>query len=324
MEDYKEEIRNTRLHSLGSSDGKMLLQISRLGYVPKSSYKRMAVCKGLCEQEEIPYTDAVRAGDEIEMMIYNHLKATNPLCESNPLVVSKKYSQKFCTLISHPDIRIIDEDKKTITYIEIKASKYTAEQVRQEYKGQLYIHTLLAIEEARARGKEWKAKVKLAHYNTNDLDLSSAIDFMPERLSVRDVKMPKLYDMEETMHIVNDFLETFTEYYEGEEIDAEMLPVSVKSQFEDIAHVLVEIREREDKVNNFKAKLYEFMLDKGIKSIKNDVFTITRIDPTTSKTFNHKKYIDDMMREHPRKAKKLIAQYTTLQNRKGYALIKVK
>ena len=44
MENYKEEIANTRKGCLGSSDGKTLAQIATLGIVPKSAYKRMAGC----------------------------------------------------------------------------------------------------------------------------------------------------------------------------------------------------------------------------------------------------------------------------------------
>jgi hypothetical protein len=34
--------------------------------------------------------------------------------------------------------------------------------------------------------------------------------------------------------------------------------------------------------------------------------------------------MDDMAKEHPRKAKKILAQYTKTTQRKGYAQIKVK
>ena len=126
------------------------------------------------------------------------------------------------------------------------------------------------------------------------------------------------------MSIVNDFLETFTEYYEGDEIDANLLPATVKQQFEDIAVVLQDIKEKENKVAEFKEKLYKFMDGKDIKSISNEYFTITRVDPTVQKSFDGKKFLDDMAKDHPRKAKKVLAKYTKTVNRKGYATIKVK
>ena len=104
IQDYKNEIANTRKGCLGGSDGKMLAQIAALGYVPKSAYKRLAVCNGLIEQEEIPRTAAIVAGDKIEMAIYDHLTKKDPRYESNPLWVSEKYSTKNVKLIAHPDI----------------------------------------------------------------------------------------------------------------------------------------------------------------------------------------------------------------------------
>ena len=76
-------------------------------------------------------------------------------------------------------------------------------------------------------------------------------------------------------------------------------------------------------------KVYDFVRrqkeqDKDIKSIKNDMFAITRVDQTESKSFDGKKYMDDMAKEHPRKAKKILAKYTKTVKRKGYATIKVK
>ena len=75
VKDYKQDVAQSRVGCLGSSDGKMLAQICALGYVPKSAHKRLAICKGLIPQEEIPRTAAIKAGDEMEMLIYKHLAA---------------------------------------------------------------------------------------------------------------------------------------------------------------------------------------------------------------------------------------------------------
>lgn len=322
--EYKNEIKETRKGSLGSSDGKLLLSIATNGSVPKSALKRLAVCKGLIEQQEIPYTDAVRTGDEIELAIYEHLKATNPLCESNPLVVSTKYSRKNVRLLSHPDIRIKDDDNKVLTYIEIKASKYTTEQVRHIYKAQLFIHNMLAIEEAQSFGKDWKVRILLAHYSTDGLDLSHGCEFDPDRLNVKKVRIDRSYfDLCKTMDIVNAFLEDFNEYYEGDEVDATLLPDNVKTQFDEVANMLSEIKEREQKVDAFKRKLYDFMLEKDIKSIKCDAFSITRVDETIQKSFDFKRFLEDERTKHPRKTHTLEVKYEKETKKKGYALIKV-
>lgn len=323
---YKDDVAQSRVGCLGSSDGKMLMQVCSLGFVPKSAHKRLAVCKGLIPQQEIPRTSAIVAGDEMEMAIYRHLSANDPRYESNPKWVSEKYSYKNVKLISHPDIVLIDNARKTVFVWEVKTTKYSVADTRQTYKAQLFIHYLLAKEIAERMGKDWTVKIALVHYNTDGLDLTEGVTFDPERLTIKDVRFTStaFFDIHKAMSIVNDFLETFTEYYEGDEIDANLLPATVKQQFEDIAVVLQDIKEKENKVAEFKEKLYKFMDGKDIKSISNEYFTITRVDPTVQKSFDGKKFLDDMAKDHPRKAKKVLAKYTKTVNRKGYATIKVK
>ena len=328
--DYKQDVANTRVGCLGSSDGKMLAQIASLESVPKSALKRLAVCKGLIPQEEIPRTAAIAAGDEMEMLIYKHLSANDPRYESNPLWVSKEYSCDNVKLICHPDFVLKDDARKTLFVYECKTTKYGFNDTRTTYKSQLFIENLLAREIAREYGKDWTVKLFLVHYDTDGLDLpqliaDGALTLDLSRLTVREVRFTTggLFDIKKAMSIVSTFLDTFTEYYEGDEVDADMLPATVKTQFDDVATMLIEIKEREAKVNEFKEKLYQFMLDKNIKSIKNDAFSIVRVDPTVSKSFDAKKYVDDLTKEHPRKAKKLVAKYTKETKRKGYATIKV-
>lgn len=323
---YKDDVAQSRVGCLGSSDGKMLMQVCSLGFVPKSAHKRLAVCKGLIPQQEIPRTAAIVAGDEMEMAIYRHLSANDPRYESNPKWISEKYSYKNVKLISHPDIVLIDNARKTVFVWEVKTTKYSVADTRQTYKAQLFIHYLLAKEIAERMGKDWTVKIALVHYNTDGLDLTEGVTFDPERLTIKDVRFTStaFFDINKAMSIVNDFLETFTEYYEGDEIDANLLPATVKQQFEDIAVVLQDIKEKENKVAEFKEKLYKFMDGKDIKSISNEYFTITRVDPTVQKSFDGKKFLDDMAKDHPRKAKKVLAKYTKTVNRKGYATIKVK
>ena len=330
VKDYKQDVAQSRVGCLGSSDGKMLAQICALGYVPKSAHKRLAICKGLIPQEEIPRTAAIKAGDEMEMLIYKHLAANDPRYQSNPKWVSEKYSYANVKLISHPDLVLQDDARKILFIYEVKTTKYSIEETRQTYKAQLFIHYLLGKEITDKLGDGWQVKLNLVHYNTAGLDLAEALandalELDPSRLTVKEVRFTSsaYFDIKKSMQLVNDFLSTFVEFYEGDEVDANLLPAAVKTQFEDIAVVLQEIKDRENKVDEFKKRLYEFMVEKDIKSIKNDMFAITRVDPTESKSFDGKKYMDDMAKEHPRKAKKILAKYTKTVKRKGYAQIKV-
>lgn len=322
MENYKEDIINTRVGGLGSSDGKLLLQIAKLGFVPKSAYNRLAICKGLIPPQDTPTTSAMRLGDNVEMAIYESLKQGRE-CESNPLWRSNKYARKNFSLLSHPDIVFKDEEKKILYVVECKATHFDFEHTRHTYKAQLFIHYIIAQEKAKELGKDWKVKILLAVYDTNGCDEQTPFD--PNRLTVKETRISKNYfDIEKTLDIIDEFLESFVEYYDGEEVDGNLLPVQVREQFNIISNVIGEIKEREAKLEEFKKKLYDFMHEKGIRSIKNESFSFTKVEPTVQKSFDHKKFIEDEILLHPRKTKRLIAKYTKTTSKKGFVQIKVK
>lgn len=323
MEDYKEDIIATRKGCLGGSDSKMLAQIASLGCVPQSAYKRLAVCKGLIEPENIT-TKVMEFGNFIEQSIFDGLYEKDKRYQSNPCLVSKIYSTNEVKIIDHVDFFLQDDDKKVLYLYECKASKFTTEQVRDSYKTQLYHHFLLGKELANKLGG-YKVKVMLVHYDTSEVNLDDDWVFEPEKITIRAIKFSTpVFDMPSAVAIVSNFLVGFNEYYEGDEIDANLLPDKVKKEFDSIANVLTEIKERERVVDDFKKRLYSFMVEKNFKSIKNDMFAITRVDATESKSFDSKRYVDDLKKEHPRKAKKIISQYTKTSKRSGYVTIKVK
>lgn len=326
MENYKDNIKQTRLNSLGSSDAKMLATIAAQGVVPKSAYKRLAVCKGLIEQTDIPYTDAVRFGDETEQAIFEYLSQSNEGYESNPLWVSKTYSRKWAKCISHPDITRKDDKTKTLFVYEIKASRYTTEQVRQEYKFQLFHHWLLAKEKVKEYGKDWKIQLYLVHYQTEGLDLSQPQEFNVDRLAIKRVRFggAPLFDLNKAMDIVSDFLETFDFYSEGEEIQSEYLPEKVRQEFDAISTVLAEIKEREQKVSDFKQKLFQFMSEKDIKSIKSDLWSITRVDPTESVSVDYKAIFEKEFGGKPVKARRLQRDFKKTTKKKGFVKISIR
>lgn len=325
MEDYKQEIVNTRKGCVGSSDAKTLAQIANLGYVPKTAYKRLAIVKGLIEQEDGVYTKEMAFGDFVEQQLYNHLKSQDERYESNPLWVSKKYSRPNVKCISHPDIVLKDEVKKVLYVYEVKASKAQTKDVRSTYVAQLFHHNLLAKEKASEFGRDWKVRVRLVHYNTDGINLEDGFTFDIERVTIKECKFnASCFDLSKAMDCVNDFLTTFDSYYSDEEVDASLLPTHVQETLDTISNILLEIKEREQKVNDFKERLYKFLEEKQIKSIKSDFFTISRVDPTESVSFDYKKFLEDYERNHPYAAKKLKAKYERRTFRKGYATFKLK
>lgn len=324
MEDYKQDIISTRVGSLGSSDATMLARIADMGEVPKSAYKRLAVCKGLIENENTPITAAMAAGDEIENAIYKHISATDERYQSNPLWVSKKYSKHNVRLISHPDIVLVDETKKTIFIYEVKTTSDSVFATKDKYRAQLFVHYTIGKELANEH--KWRVKLYLLHYDTNGLDLSQGIEFDPQRLTKHEIRFTyPLFDIEKGMTIVSDFLDCMTEYYAGDEIEQQYLPEQVRCQFDSVATMVAEVKEREARIEEFKQKLYDWMLRHDIKSLKGDLFSITRVDAFTQVSVDYKTLFErEIAAKTPRKAKKMEAKYRNVKKRKGYVTIKEK
>lgn len=325
MNEQKQEIINTRKGCLGGSDARMLMSIADIGSIPNSALKRLAICKGLKEPEQFTNA-AMEFGNYIEECVFKSLHDADERWQSNPRIASEKYSRKNVKCIDHVDFLLQDDEKKELTLGECKATRLTFQQTRDEYIAQLYHHYLLGSEIAKKIG--YKVKVVLCHYLTDGVDVANEREFDPSRLTVKVLRnMDKLssqYKLAEAMDIVDKFLETFDSYYDGDEIPYELLPVIVKEQFDKVTELLTEIMQREDIVDKFKEKLYEFLLEKNIKSIKNDAWTITRVDASSTKQFNSKKYLSDFAAKHPRKFKKLREKYESVVNRKGYVKISIK
>ena len=322
---HKADVISTRVGCLGGSDAKMLAQIDSLGYVPTSAHKRLAVCKGLVGHESMT-NRAMEYGDFIEQKVFELIsKGDEEHYQSNPCWVSEKYSRNNVKCIDHVDVTCTDEESQTIYIWEVKASRYATNVVRQEYKAQLYHHTLFGRERCMALGRKWRCRVFLAHYNTDGVDLEQDFTFDESRLKIKEVKFNnRLFDMDKAMDLVDKFLEDFDFYSENEIISAQYLPEKIQAQFSSIADVMREIKEKEERINDFKRKLYEFMLEKGIKSVSGEDYTFSVVLPSQTTSFDARAYLAEMDEKHPRVAKKIREQFKKTTNKNGYLAIKVK
>lgn len=323
---YKQDIIETRTGNVGSSDAKMLEQIATTGQVPKSAYKRMAIIKGLCENPEIS-TPAMRYGDFVENEVYKHLQVSDSRWQSNPCIVSEKYSRPNCGCLTHVDFLLQDDKEKVLIIGECKGTKRSFDQTRSEYTMQLCHHYLLAKEYAKKLGG-YKVRVILCHYSTEGVDLDAPWEFDTSRLTVKYLrgleKASYGYPLEQAMDIVNDFLESFNFYTEEEEISYDLLPANVQTQFSEVANYLREIKEREAKVEDFKAKLYGFLSERNIKKIACDEFSFTVVQPTESVSVDYKAiFTNEIEKKRPYVARRLKEEYKKTTPRKGYVVVKV-
>lgn len=326
--EYKEDILSTRKGCVGSSDARMLMQIASLGSVPKSSYDRLAVVKGLTEAQEHAHSAAMNYGDEIEMDIYSYLSSAKngASYESNPRWESERYSRKNVKCIMHPDIVQEDKEKKILRVYEVKTSKYKTQEVRNQYRAQLFYESLLAKERAEKLGRGWQVQMYLVHYCTDGLNLEDDNAFDPQRMTIkRVVCQSHTFDLGKAMDTIDSFLETMTpEMVADNVIDAEYLPVEVRNQFTDIAIALREIKAREAKVEEFKKKLYSFLSIRGVKKVKCDSFAFTLVEPTQSVTFDAKKWWEEYSANISEKeVEDIRSKYNKTINKNGYVKITV-
>ena len=325
--EHKKEIIESRVGALGGSDATLLQQVDKLGYVPHSAYKRLAICRGIILPDSTKTSRAMEFGNFVEDNIYVMLSENKSGFESNPRWVSKKYSKRNVQLICHPDIVWFDNENKTLWVYEVKATKLGLKTTKETYRGQLFVEWELAKEIAKELG-DWKVKLALVHYDTEGVDLDEEFEIHTDRISITNVSFKggarSFIDLDKAMNIVDEFLSTFNTYYTEDEIDSRYLPEDVKHEFDTITQLLSEIKEREKRVEDFKSKLYSFMLEKEIKSIKNEFWTITRVDGSEMKTFDGKRFIEDYISKHPNKGRKLAAEYSKTIQRKGAVQIRLK
>jgi len=77
------EIEQTRIGGLGSSDAKMVARIGRTGVISDTAKKRIAIMLELDEQIKFS-TAATEMGHQVEDWIYEEMKALNESVVSNP------------------------------------------------------------------------------------------------------------------------------------------------------------------------------------------------------------------------------------------------
>lgn len=316
--DYKNDIINSRIGSLGSSDGKVLAAIAKNGCVRRGQVERLAIAKGLYERPNITNI-AMQYGDFIENMIYDSLVQVDERWESNKCFRSQKYGREGLGLLVHIDFSLFDEsrDKPLLLWVECKATTTDIEQTYKDYKEQLYVEYVLGKELAEQLGADFK--LELCHYDASvmfedESQLQFAFD--PDKISRKKVIFKKpVFDISSGMDIAAQYVSEMTEY-KREEIDWDYLPAEVQEQMKQVNNILVSIKEKQDSIEEFKSRFYDFLCKNEIKSVKTPYFTISRVDESVSIQFDKVRFTA----EHP----ELAAKYQRAVKKKGYVLIKTK
>ena len=315
---YKDEIISSRVGNLGGSGARILAAIAKNGCVQRAQVERLAIAKGLYERPNITNI-AMQYGDFIENMIYDSLVQVDERWESNKCFRSQKYGREGLGLLVHIDFSLFDEsrDKPLLLWVECKATTTDIEQTYKDYKEQLYVEYVLGKELAEQLGADFK--LELCHYDASvmfedEFQLQFAFD--PDKISRKKVIFKKpVFDISSGMDIAAQYVSEMTEY-KREEIDWDYLPAEVQEQMKQVNNILVSIKEKQDSIEEFKSRFYDFLCKNEIKSVKTPYFTISRVDESVSIQFDKVRFTA----EHP----ELAAKYQRAVKKKGYVLIKTK
>lgn len=272
MEDYKEEIISSRQGFLGGSDANILSKVSALGSVPDSAKARLAIVRGLVESKDNFTTSAMQIGNNVEQLIYEMLKSQDDRWQSNPRIESKKYKYKNVGLLVHIDYMLVDNDKKTVTWVENKCTNKDIDAARNTYNNQLFIESILGKEYTESLGSGWKFKLLLSHYPSMNFDGR----LEPNKIVLKNIRFNKpLFNVNKAMNIINDYLENLNEYAERDIVpmQSSLFPQEIQDkinlckelwEFQN-SDMYFKLKMMEDAEKELKSYLYDIMKEKGIK-----------------------------------------------------------
>lgn len=308
--EHKNEIINTRVGGLGSSDANMVAGIGERGFLNHADRKRIAIMLGMAEQRQFS-TKAIETGNIIEEAIGDMLaEEFGNKYKGNPrYAVDLGLGLNFRTS-NHIDFEVNLPDK--LIWFEHKSTIHGIDQASKDYRYQLAWHTMLGKIKAEQEGKTFV--LMLSHYDTNEFDGI----FDDTKLDTLQIISPEHYidTIKTGLQIINEAIKDFEWSDDEGMLYASELPAEINNKCEVMAEHLRRIKELTEQVDAFKSKMCELMVANNVKSIVNDYFTITLTEQSVSTTFDKTKFT----KEHP----ELVGMYEKKTTRKAFVTIKTK
>ena len=289
---HNEEIISTRKGGFGGSDAAIFYKIGRKGLqsLTNTDKKRIRVAKGIDEYMSINPTPEMQRGHDFEDWF--KMQPFAPIGAERERKISKKIAVNFNTFF-HADFATDDE------VWELKCVKNTNE-AEDDYWYQLQWQHLIA---------EPKNLFLVAQ--------DSGAEF-GDKLFINEVKRD-----EDCINALITGIELLDE--EWNDIDLTILDewsVDELLPFEQIAVIelhrkLQTIKRYEDEAAELKARLLEIMQANGVKSIKSDLYTITFVPESETRTFDKSAF----KKSHPEIN---LSDFDKVSQKKSYITVKLK
>ena len=286
---HKQEIEVTRVGGFGGSDASLFYRIGLRGLsaLTNTDKKRIRVAKGIDEYKPISMNDAMQRGHDFEDWYSENYQSAAMERERK---FTRDLARNFNTFF-HADF--------SDTYIYELKSTHNTDDVLTTYDAQL----------------QWQ----------------HMISAMPVYIVISDSSLPfencsepiKVKRNERIIEILKNGIRLLDENWDtldleiGEEwSDSDLMPFE-KNDIAVFTSYLQRIQQLEELAEESKAKVFQFMQDNNIKSLKSDSYTVTFIPESTTTSLDKKK----LFTEHPEIKEQ---DYLKTSPKKAYITVKLK
>ena len=286
---HKQEIEVTRVGGFGGSDAGMFYRVGLRGLsaLTNTDKKRIRVAKGMDEYKPIPMNDAMQRGHDFEDWYSENYQSAAMERERR---FTRDLARNFDTFF-HADF--------SDTYIYELKSTHNTDDVLTTYDAQL----------------QWQHMISAMPVYIVISDSSLPFEDCSEPIEVkRNERIIEI--LQNGIRLLDENWDTLDLEIGEEWSDSDLMPFE-KNDIAAFTSYLQRIQELEKLAEESKAKVFQFMQDNNIKSLKSDSYTVTFIPESTTTSLDKKK----LFSEHPEIKEQ---DYLKTSPKKAYITVKLK
>ena len=286
---HTNEIEATRVGGFGGSDAAMFYRIGLKGLaaLTNSDKKRIRVAKGIDEYKPIPENEAMQRGHDFEDWYAENYQSAAMERERK---FTRELAKNFDTFF-HADF------SDTFIY-ELKSSS-VFDDVLSIYQAQL----------------QWQHMISAMPVYVVISDSSLPFEKCSEPIEVkRNEKVIEI--LQNGIKLIDDNWETLDLEVGEEWNESDLMPFE-RNDINVFTSYLQRIQQLEALAEESKQKVFQFMKDNNIKSLKSDSYTVTYVPESTTSTLDKKK----LFTEHPEINE---LDYIKTSPKKAYITVKLK
>ena len=289
---HRNEIEATRVGGFGGSDAKMFYKIGLKGLssLNNTDKKRIRVAKGIDEYKPITVNDAMQRGHDFED--WYEKQSFAPLDAEREVAISSMLAKNFKTF-AHADFFSNGE------VWELKCLS-NPENAYNDYFEQLQWYFMLGAVNV------WLA---VSDSNYSFIEGTTFPVEIKRDGRIIDILLHGIRLLDQNWDTLD--LEVGEEWSESDLLPFEKEDITV------FASYLQRIQQLEELAEESKLKVFNFMRDNGIKSLKSDYYTVTFIPESTTATLDKKK----LFTAHPEIKEQ---DYLKVSPKKAYITVKLK